>query len=103
MFAITSRYYGLPIAQWQTTDGRTVAYVTRRFLPPPDRLALLQEHVVGPGQRLDHIAAQYLGDPEQFWRIADGNTVMAPEELTDRPGARLRITLPAGVPGTTND
>ena len=34
-FAPDSRYYGLPTAQTQLADGRTVAYVTRRFLPPP--------------------------------------------------------------------
>ena len=46
-----------------------------------------------------HVAALHLGDPEQFWRIADANGAIAPEQLTDEPGRRLRITLPAGVPG----
>ena len=41
-FAPDSRYYGLPTAQTQLADGRTVAYVTRRFLPPnPPRAARL--------------------------------------------------------------
>ena len=38
-FAPDSRYYGLPTAQTQLADGRTVAYVTRRFLPPPETSA----------------------------------------------------------------
>jgi len=32
---------------------------------------LLQEHAVTEGERLDHIAAKYLGDPEQFWQLCD--------------------------------
>ena len=51
------------------------------------------------GERLDNIAAQYLGDPEQFWRICDANGAMRPDELTETVGRRLRITLPEGIPG----
>jgi hypothetical protein len=76
-----------------------VVYVRRRFLPPPDRFALLQEHEVKQGDRLDNITARYLGDPEQFWRVADANNALDPVELTDTEGRRLRITLPEGIPG----
>ena len=48
-------------------------------------------------------AAQYLGDPEQFWRIADANGVTAPETLTDEAGTIVRITLPADVPAMTEE
>jgi hypothetical protein len=51
------------------------------------------------GDRLDTIAAKYLGDPEQFWRIADANGAMRPEELTDAIGDKLHITLPQGIGG----
>ena len=61
---------------------------------------LLREHTVRAGERLDQIAAVELGDPEQFWRIADANRAMEPEEMTDEAGRRLRITLPPGVPGS---
>ena len=54
------------------------------------------------GDRLDNITAQYLGDPEQFWRICDANDAMRPDELTETIGRRLRITLPEGMPGTPN-
>ena len=60
---------------------------------------MLQEHVVGQGDRLDNITARYLGDPEQFWRVCDANRAMRPEELTEEIGRRLRITLPEGIPG----
>jgi hypothetical protein len=98
-FPPTSRYYGIETATLQTPDGRTVTYLRRRFLPSPSRFALLQEHVVVQGDRLDNVTARYLGDPEAFWRVADANAAMRAEELTERVGRRLRITLPEGIPG----
>jgi hypothetical protein len=98
--APTSRYYGLETAVIRTADDRENIYLRRRFLPGPERFALLVEHVVTSGERLDHLAAKYLNDPEAFWRIADANAAMRPEELTEIPGRRLRITLPEGIPGT---
>jgi nucleoid-associated protein YgaU len=94
-----SRYAGIEVAFRTEPDGRLVAYLRRRFLPPPERLALLTQHVVVQGDRLDRIAATYLGDPEQFWRVADANRAMRPDELTEEPGRRLRITQPDGLPG----
>jgi hypothetical protein len=68
-------------------------------VPAPERFALLTEHVVAQGERLDNITAEHLGDPEQFWRICDANGALRPAELTEELGRRLRITLPEGVPG----
>ena len=51
------------------------------------------------GERMDTITAQYLGDPEQFWRVCDANGAVRPDELTETVGRRLRITLPEGIPG----
>jgi len=98
-FPPTSRYHGLATAKFQTKDGRSVVYVGRRIIPPADRLALLQEHTVSQGDRLDNLANQYMGDPEQFWQICDANPVIRPEELTEMIGRKLRITLPEGVLG----
>ena len=102
MFGITSRYYGTPTAQIEKPDGTRIVYARRRFVPSPDRFSLLLEHNVTEGDRLDNVTAQYLGDPEQFWRVADANSAIAPEELTDTVGTRLRITLPEGIPGVPN-
>ena len=102
MFSITGRYYNTPTLQLETADGRTIVYLRRRFVPPPERFALLQEHTVTEGDRLDNLAAQYVGDPEQFWRICDANGAIRPEELTETIGRRLRITLPEGIPGVPN-
>jgi nucleoid-associated protein YgaU len=76
--------------------------VQRRFVPQPEQLAQLQQHTVVQGDRLDVIAAQYLGDPELFWRIADANRAMRAEDLTAVIGRVLRICLPQGIPGTQN-
>lgn len=101
-FSPASRYYGIETTTLQTVDGFIVAYLRRRFLPSPDRFALLQEHLVTEGDRLDNISAKYMGDPEAFWRIADANSAMRPEELTKTIDRRIRITLPEGIPGTPN-
>ncbi|AFY34123.1 LysM peptidoglycan-binding domain-containing protein [Calothrix sp. PCC 7507] len=102
LFPITSRYYGLDTAEFSTATGKKIVYLRRRFVPSPERFALLQEHTVTEGDRLDNITAQYLGDPEQFWRVADANGAMHPDELTQTIGRRLRITLPEGIPGMPN-
>lgn len=101
-FPSTSRYYGLETKQLDAPGGRTIVYLERRFLPSPDNFALLQLHTVAQGERLDNITAQYLGDPEQFWRICDANGAMRPDELTETLGRRLRITMPQGIPGPIN-
>jgi hypothetical protein len=101
LFAPTSRYHGIDTATLETSDGKTVIYLRRRFVPAPERFELLQEHVVTQGERLDNITARYLGDPEQFWRICDANGAIHPEAL-EEIGRRLRITLPEGIPGVPN-
>ena len=101
-FPPTSRYAGVETAAHTGADGRTVAYLRRRFVPPPERFSLLQEHRVGQGERLDVITARHLGDPEQFWRICDANAALRPAELEEE-GRTLRITLPEGIPGGTGN
>jgi hypothetical protein len=98
-FSTSSRYFAVGTSKLNTADGKTIVYLQRRFVPPPERFSLLEEHTVIKGERLDNITAQYLGDPEQFWRICDANAVMNPDELTARPGSKIRITLPEGMPG----
>jgi hypothetical protein len=98
-FPSTSRYHGIPLATLTLADGTTVAYVQRRIVPPPERFALLVEHRVESGDRLDNLAARYLGDPQQFWRLCDANRAVRPDELIGTPGRALLVTLPEGVPG----
>jgi hypothetical protein len=101
-FAPTSRYVAIDKATSVRPDGTTVVYVKRRFLPPGDRFTVVHEHTVKEGERLDNITAQYLGDPEQFWRVCDANEAMRPEELTEEPGKTVKIALPEGFGGAPN-
>jgi hypothetical protein len=94
MFEPTSRYAPLETATFTTPDGREVAYVRRRFVPPGRALPLLAEVTVDDGDRLDLVAARTLGDPEQFWRVCDANDALRPDELTEDAGRRLRVPLP---------
>jgi hypothetical protein len=95
-FPPTSRYQGLELAEFELSEGRSVAFLRRRFLPPTSRFSLVQEHVVAQGERLDQVTAHFLGDAEQFWRICDANGVMRPNEL-EVFGRRVRITMPEGM------
>ena len=100
MFGQGSRYASQPIAVYVDANGRARAYVTLREVPAA-RAARPEDpiHIVTSNDRLDRLTWQHLGDPELFWRIADGNRAIHPAELVDEPGRRLRITLPEGLPG----
>lgn len=101
MFEPTSRYSGLETAELTVLDAagepRVVAYVRRRFVLGAPSTATLISHTVVQGERLDHLAARYLGDPTQFWRVCDANGVLRPEELVEEPGRRVDIPLPGGL------
>jgi hypothetical protein len=97
-FPPNSRYATVGTAELKLLDGRTIVYLRRRFVPPPDRFELMYERTVKDGERLDVIAATELGDPEQFWRLCDANNAIHPEELIEI-GRFLRITMPEGIPG----
>lgn len=100
LFTATSRYYGSGTNTLSRGDGTVIVFLARRFVPQPDRFQLIQEHSVVQHERVDNIAATFLGDPELFWRLADANGAMRPEELVERVGRRLRITLPEGIVGS---
>jgi hypothetical protein len=100
-FPPNSRYVAIPTATIRGPDGRIVVYLRRRFVPSPEGLALLEEHIVAQGERLDGIAAEALGDPEMFWRLCDANRAMRPDDLTQRVGRRLRVTLPESIQGVS--
>lgn len=99
LFPPNSRYNGLATKRLVTPEGEEIVYLSRRFVPQPELFALLREHTVVQGDRLDNLAALYLGDPELFWRICDANRALRPDELTEEVGRRLRMTLPAGLQG----
>jgi hypothetical protein len=101
-FAANSRYHTTPTATHVAPDGRTVVYLKRRFVPQPDRFAVVREHRVQQGDRLDLLAASYLDDPELFWRLCDANGAIRPDELIETIGRILRVTLPEGIESATD-
>ena len=84
-FPATSRYYRIETTTMNINDDKQVAFLRRRIIPPAESLSIMSIHQVKESDRLDNIAANYIGDPEQFWQIADANNAMKPEELTDEP------------------
>ena len=94
MFDPKSRYYKLPTATYVVADGEHILYKRRRFLPHGASMPLLAEVTVRDSDRLDLISYRTLGDPLQFWRVADANDAMNPSDLTDEPGRVLRIPVP---------
>jgi hypothetical protein len=94
MFEPNSRYYNLETASLTTPEGEEITYKRRRFLPRGEDLPLLVEVTVTQGDRLDNLTARTLGDPEAFWRVADANNAMNPEDLTAEPGQSIRVPIP---------
>ncbi len=88
MFFRGSRYEHVAEASFTRPDGLVVRYKLIRFIPATSASLA---HVVVRGERTDHLAALAYRDPERFWRIADANVVMCPEELTADVGARILI------------
>jgi hypothetical protein len=99
VFPANSRYQNVDTTKLVLPDDTEIEYLKRRFLPAPDSLSVMQLHQVTEGDRLDNIAAKFIGDPEQFWRICDANGAMRPDELTEVVGRQLKIAFPAGIPG----
>lgn len=97
----SSRYHDAEIGVHRMPDGTEVRYAKRRLLPPPDAEDDdVAAHTVSAGERPDHLAQRYFGDPGQWWRIADANPVFDPAELTEEPGQEIRIPLAGGFPGS---
>jgi hypothetical protein len=73
----------------EATDrrGRKVQFLTPAVPPPP---AVLGEHLLKQGQRLDNLANHYLGDPNAFWSIAEINDALLPDAVLRRPS----VTIP---------
>jgi hypothetical protein len=92
MFTRDSRYQGVPDAVHDLT-GRPIRYKLLRIIPNPPAGDL---HAVTQGDRLDRVAADAFGDPEQSWRICDANGALDPDELVSEIGRRLIIPQSVG-------
>jgi hypothetical protein len=90
MFTTRSRYASVADATYQAPDGPSIKYKSLRITPDTQSI---QNHTVAEGDRLDLIAFQQYGDPEQFWRICDGNDALRPDDVTWQNGARIHIPI----------
>jgi hypothetical protein len=101
-FEPSSRYANVAIARYTFPDDgsgetNTVAYVQRRFIPQARDIPIATWHTVRANERIDHLAAHYLGDVELTWRVADANLITDMLEIGSEPGARIAIPLPPGT------
>lgn len=92
-----SRYVGLPTRTFAEPGGHAIVYLSRRFVPQPERFSVIQTHTMVPEERLDQVSTTTYGDPLLAWRLADANGALDPAEL-ERRGRVIVITLPEGVP-----
>ena len=81
MFDPKSRYGNTPTYPVTDHRGRTVMVVQT---PADPNEGLLGLHVLRQGERLDHLAFQYLNDPAGYWRIVERNRLLLPEQLTEQ-------------------
>lgn len=83
-----SRHQDLPTYEATLAPGAApVELFEPRVVPQPPRSVV---HTVAAADRLDLLAHRYLGDPFQYWRIADANPALTPEDILD-PGAQISI------------
>jgi hypothetical protein len=79
VFDPTSRYVRFA-SLYTAADrrGRVVQALSAALVPPQTKLG---EHLRRDGQRLDHLAGFYLGDPTGYWRITEINNAVLPDAL----------------------
>ena len=86
----------MPDARSRYKDAKTYQIVDHRgrtrtvlAVPPAPKLSIRGEHLRIQGQRLDHLAGYYLGDPTASWAIAEANDVMLPEALSEAESIKI--------------
>lgn len=93
-----SRYDGVEIATAVVPDGiggeRPVQYLRRRQLPDPAAMRPLAFHRVAGDDRIDLVTVRYLGDPAAFWRVADANAALDPDDLVSADAEDSVIVIP---------
>jgi hypothetical protein len=73
-----SRYE--PVGTYTVTRPDGTQVVATR-LPLPSAGPVAGYHRRLEGQRLDHLAANYLADATAYWRLCDANNAMVPDAL----------------------
>jgi hypothetical protein len=91
MFDAYSRYLHVPTYTVMDHRGRMVCVVQTPLNPQEGLLGI---HVLRQGERLDHLAFKYLSNPAGYWRIAERNEAMLPEQLTEQREIEIPGTTP---------
>lgn len=99
----TSRYFGAGIESYQLPGGQPTMYLARRILPQPGIYTSSRQYVVADGDRLDNLAARFLGDPLLYWMICDANGATDPDELTCTAGRTILIPFSTGIPASARN
>lgn len=82
VFDRLSRYVKPPLEPYAVTDWRGRA-VKALPVPEPAVEVSVGRHTKKDHQRLDHLAAAYLNDPNGFWRFAELNGAVLPDALSE--------------------
>lgn len=91
MFSRISRYRDLPDVVTVDRRGRAVRSRSLRLAEPAPGVLV---HTLEEGDRLDHLAHRYYGQPRSWWRIVDANPeFLSPHALVGRE-PRGRIVVP---------
>jgi nucleoid-associated protein YgaU len=94
----SSRYYGATTEQWVLPGGTPVMYLARRIVPQASTYSATQTYTIAEGDRLDNLAARFLGDPLLYWMICDANAARDPEKLTTQAGCAILIPVASTTP-----
>jgi hypothetical protein len=93
MFFPGSRYANMRAYTVRLADGTSVQATQ---LPAPGPQLVLGYYRRARGDRLDQIAARFLGDATMFWRLCDASGAMAPDALAARDLVGVPIDAPPG-------
>lgn len=94
----SSRYYGASTLPFALPNGVAVRYLARRIVPQPSIYPVTQGYAIAEGDRLDNLAAKFLGDPLLYWMICDANGSVDPDALTAQPARAVRLPLSSNLP-----
>ena len=77
-----SRYYGAQIESTTLADETPVNYLARRIIPQPDTYSSTQSYVIVEGDRLDNLAAKFLGAEYTTVNEAGESTALRATEVS---------------------
>jgi hypothetical protein len=97
IFPPNSRYYSVAIRTRTASDGTVQSFVARRIIPAMERYRPLAKHRTVVDERIDGVADEAFGDPEQYWRICDANGDAEPATATQPLGRLLIVPLPLEI------